>query len=48
VKKENSIRFFLSQAKVKFEPAEDNPGINGAIFTVTNTGKTISIKRIME
>ena len=48
MKKEKSIRFFLSQAKVKFEPAEDNPGINGAVFTVNSNGKTVSIKRIRE
>ena len=48
MKTEKSIRFFLSQAKVKFEASEDNPGINGAVFTLTTTGKTVSIKRIKE
>ena len=48
MKFENSVRFFISQTKVKFEVAEENPGINGAIFTVTDSGKTTSIKRIRE
>jgi metallophosphoesterase (TIGR00282 family) len=48
MKTENSIRFFISQTKVKFEVSEDNPGINGAIFTITDSGKTVAIKRIKE
>ena len=48
MKIEKSVKFFISQTKVKFEAAEENPGINGAIFTITDSGKTVAIKRIRE
>ena len=48
MKTEKSIRFFLSQTKIKFEPADSNPGINGAIFTINSAGKTVAIKRVRE
>jgi len=48
MKKEKSIRFFLSQTRIKFEPADANPGINGAVFTINSAGKTVAIKRIKE
>jgi calcineurin-like phosphoesterase len=48
VKTEKAVRYLISQTKVKFEAAEDNPGINGVIFTVTDGGKTTGIKRIRE
>jgi metallophosphoesterase (TIGR00282 family) len=48
MKIDNAVRFLISQTKAKFETAEENPGINGAIFTVTDAGKTVAIKRIRE
>jgi metallophosphoesterase (TIGR00282 family) len=48
MKTEKSIRFFLSQTKIKFEPADANPGINGAVFTINSAGKTVAVKRIKE
>ncbi|MCL2154615.1 MAG: TIGR00282 family metallophosphoesterase [Leptospirales bacterium] len=48
MKIDKAVRYILTQTKAKFEVAEDNPGINGAIFTVTDSGKTVAIKRIRE
>ena len=46
--KERSIRFFISQTRVKFEPADENPGINGIIFKFSPDGRTTGLYRIME
>jgi metallophosphoesterase (TIGR00282 family) len=49
MKKEKSIDFFLYQTKLKFEPATENPGLNGVLMTINrNTGKTEEIIRIRE
>jgi len=47
--KEKSIDFFLYQTKMKFEPAADNPGINGVIFKINgSSGKTEEVIRLRE
>ncbi|HRU65759.1 MAG TPA: YmdB family metallophosphoesterase, partial [Spirochaetota bacterium] len=46
--KERSVKFFLSQTRVKFEPATENPGINGIVFKIAENGKTLSLYRINE
>lgn len=49
MKKEKSIDFFLYQTKMRFEPATENPGINGVIITINPaTGKTENIVRLRE
>lgn len=48
MKKERSLRFFLTQTKAKFEPAEGDPGINGVIIRVDSSGKCTEIRRVME
>ncbi|HOP29168.1 MAG TPA: TIGR00282 family metallophosphoesterase [Spirochaetota bacterium] len=46
--KERSIRFFLTQTRVKFEPADENPWLNGIIFKINDSGKTVSMTRVQE
>ncbi|MCP4137546.1 MAG: TIGR00282 family metallophosphoesterase [bacterium] len=48
MKKEQSIRKFLTQIRVKFEVAPGNPGINGIIAEVGDDGKTQAIERVDE
>jgi metallophosphoesterase (TIGR00282 family) len=43
--KERSVKFFLSQTRVKFEPATENPGINGIVFKIAENGKTLYLYR---
>lgn len=44
--KQQAISKFISQTRVKVEVAENNPRLNGAVFTVNSHGKTESIRRI--
>jgi len=46
MRKEESIRRFLSRTRVRFEVASGNPRINGIIFKIGRNGKTESLKRI--
>lgn len=48
-KREHIIQRFLTQMPIKFEMAEDNVQLHGAIVDIdVNTGKAISIKRIQK
>ncbi len=48
MKKEGSLKFFLTQTRVKYEPSEDNPRVNGVVFVVNSTGVCSRIYRINE
>lgn len=47
IKKELSIKRFLTQRKVSYEVAEGAPGLNGIAAVFNGTGSAVSIKRIM-
>ena len=44
--KKQAINRFMSQMNAKIEIAEGNPKLNGALFTVDSSGKTVGIRRI--
>jgi len=44
--KKQAISRFISQTRVKVEIADGNPKLNGALFTVDSSGKTVDIRRI--
>lgn len=48
MKKERSLRFFLTQTRARFEPAEGDPGINGVIMKIDANGKCTEMRRVME
>ncbi len=48
MKKEKSIQFFVTQTRVKYEPATENPGLNGIIISIGSDGRTSSITRVRE
>jgi len=48
MKKERSLKFFLTQTRAKFEPAAGDPGINGVIIKIDADGKCTEMRRVME
>ena len=48
MKKERSLKYFLTQTKARFEPADGDPGINGVIIRVDSNGKAVEMRRVME
>ncbi len=44
--RDQSLRRFLYQTRVRFEVASGNPRINGIIFRINRSGKTESVERI--
>jgi len=46
--KEYSIQRFLTQVRTKFEVAKNDLRINGILFDLDSTGKTVRINRIVE
>jgi len=47
MKKDDSIRKFLTQQKVKFEVAEKNIKINGVLVEIDKSGVAINIERVV-
>ncbi len=43
-----SVKLMLTQTRVKFEPAEGNPMVNGAVFVIDREGSCSRLYRIME
>jgi len=48
MKREGSLKFFLSQTRVKYEPSDENPRINGVVFQIDKDGKCSGVYRINE
>jgi calcineurin-like phosphoesterase len=47
MKKDESIKHFLTMLPVRFEPSKENPQINAVVVKIDNrTGKAVSITRI--
>jgi metallophosphoesterase (TIGR00282 family) len=48
MRKEESLERFLTQRRVRFEPAKKDLRINGILFDINSEGKTVKVERIIE